>query len=154
MRTLIKALLITLALASQAFAENHQVLMLNAASNNSDHPNVFEPALLFIEPGDTVTFIATDPGHNSASWRGMLPEGAESWNGAIDEELTIEFTIPGIYGYVCSPHYTMGMVGLIVVGGDTSNLEDARRARHQGDARGAFRDLFEQLGAATGAESQ
>ena len=145
MHTLIRTILVTFALSSPAWAENHQVLMLNAASDDAGHPNVFESAFLIIEPGDSVTFVPVDPGHNSASWRGMLPEGAEPWNGGIDEELTITFTVPGVYGYVCTPHYAMGMVGLIMVGNDPMNLEDARRARHQGHARGAFRDLFEQL---------
>ena len=123
----------------------HSVLMLNAACGDPDTPNVFAPALLHVAPGDSVTFQATDAGHNSASKRGMIPEGATPWNGGIDEELTVEFTVPGIYGHICLPHYDWGMVGLIVVGGDLSNLKAAKNVRHPGAARSTFRALFKEL---------
>lgn len=123
----------------------HSILMLNAACGDPDTPNVFEPAILNIETGDTVTFLATYAGHNSASKRGMIPEGATPWNGAIDEELTVEFTVPGIYGHICVPHYEWGMVGLIVVGGDVSNLAAVKKVRHPGSARKVFRSLLKQV---------
>ncbi|MGZ2256556.1 pseudoazurin [Roseobacter sp. A03A-229] len=123
----------------------HSVLMLNAACGDSNTLNVFAPAILRIAPGDSVTFLATDPSHNTASKRGMIPEGAAPWNGAIDEELTLTLTVPGIYGYICLPHYEMGMVGLIVVGDDLSNLAAAKKVRHLGAARTAFRTLLAAL---------
>ncbi|WP_422063083.1 pseudoazurin [Shimia sp.] len=123
----------------------HSILMLNAACSDANTPNVFEPAILRVALGDSVTFIPTDTGHNAASKRGMIPEGAEGWNGAIDEEVTVEFTVPGVYGYICLPHYDMGMVGLIVVGDDLSNLEAAKKVRHPGSARKAFRTLLKEL---------
>lgn len=123
----------------------HSILMLNAACGDSNTPNVFEPAILRISPGDSVTFVPTDAGHNAAAKRGMIPEGAKAWNGAVDEELTVEFTVPGVYGYLCLPHYEMGMVGLIVVGDDLSNLPAAKKVRHPGSARKAFRALLKEL---------
>lgn len=131
--------------ASTAEDGNHTVLMLNADCNDANVINVFEPAILHVEPGESVTFIPTDEGHNAASKRGMIPDGAASWNGAVDEALTITLTVPGIYGYLCLPHYEVGMVGLIVVGNDLSNLASAKKARHPGDARKAFRVLLETL---------
>ncbi|WP_299926423.1 pseudoazurin [uncultured Pelagimonas sp.] len=123
----------------------HSVLMLNAACGDTDTPNVFTPAILHIDLGDSVTFVPTDGGHNAASKRGMIPEGAKPWNGAIDEELTVSFTVPGVYGCVCLPHYEMGMVGVIIVGEDLSNLEKAKKVRHPGAARKAFRRLLSEL---------
>lgn len=124
---------------------HHSILMLNAACGDAQTPNVFEPAILRVQLGDTVTFIPTDKGHNAASKRGMIPDGAEAWNGAIDEKLTVAFAVPGIYGYLCLPHYEMGMVGLIVVDNDLSNLAAVKKLRHPGSARGAFRTLLKQL---------
>ena len=143
----------TLTLAGMAAAplarasQNHRVLMLNtgAGMDGDSHPNVFDPLILYAEPGDTVTFVPSDAGHNAASKRGMLPDGAEAWNGAVDEELTVTLTEPGIYGYLCLPHYEMGMVGLIVVGDTLPNYREAKRVRHPGDARKVFRALFKQL---------
>ncbi|MEL6467515.1 MAG: pseudoazurin [Pseudomonadota bacterium] len=124
---------------------DHTVLMLNADCNDANIVNVFEPAILHIEPGASVQFLATDPSHNTASKRGMIPDGAEPWNGAVDEELVVTLTVPGIYGYLCLPHYDWGMVGLIVVGNDHSNLAAVKKVRHPGDARRNFRALLEQL---------
>ncbi|MGH1467224.1 MAG: pseudoazurin [Cognatishimia sp.] len=123
----------------------HSILMLNTGCGDHKAPNVFEPSILRVNAGDTVTFLATDSGHNSASKRGMIPEGAEPWNGAIDEELKVEFTVPGIYGHICVPHYEWGMVGLIVVGDDLSNLKQVKKVRHPGEASGNFRTLLRQL---------
>ncbi len=128
-----------------AAAEEFEILMLNAATNNAQHTNVFTPDILRVQVGDIVTFIPSDDGHNTASKRGMLPDGAEPWNSPMNEEFSITFAVEGVYGYVCLPHYEMGMVGLIVVGNDLSNLEDAKDVRQLGDARGAFRTLFERL---------
>lgn len=83
---------------------HHSILMLNAACGDAQTLNVFEPAILRISLSDAVTFVPTDAGHNAASKRGMIPEGADAWNGAIDENLTVTFTVPGIYGYLCLPH--------------------------------------------------
>ncbi|MEM9320981.1 MAG: pseudoazurin [Pseudomonadota bacterium] len=135
--------------APPAKAGRHSVLMLNAACADANQVNVFEPAILRIAPGDSVTFLATDAGHNAASKRGMIPAGADPWNGAVDEELTLTLTVPGIYGYICLPHYEWGMVGLIVVGEDLSNLAQAKKVRHPGDARAVFRALFKTLEQAT-----
>ena len=124
---------------------NHAVMMLNADCGDANVLNVFEPAILRVDPGDSVTFVPTDDGHNAASKRGMIPEGAAPWNGAVDGEQTVTLTVPGIYGYLCLPHYEMGMVGLIVVGNDLSNLAAAKKARHPGDARKAMRALLKEL---------
>ncbi len=126
-------------------AEEFRVMMLNSATDDAQHTNVFTPDILQVQLGDTVTFIPTDNGHNTASKRGMLPEGAEPWNGPMDEEFIVTFTVEGVYGYVCVPHYEMGMVGLIVVGDGMANLEDAKDVRQAGSARSAFRALFERL---------
>ena len=55
-----------------ARAAEHEVQMLNKGPEGQR--NWFEPALLRIEPGDTVRFVPTDKGHNSASV--VVPDGA------------------------------------------------------------------------------
>lgn len=82
---------------------------------------------------------------SSGADHGMIPDGATPWNGAVDENLTVEFTVPGIYGHICVPHHEWGMVGLIVVGNDFSNLKSVRKFRHPGSARQVFRALLKDL---------
>jgi pseudoazurin len=104
---------------------------------------VFEPAYLQIEPGDTVTFVPTDPSHNAESIKGMLPEGAESWKGAINQEVTVIFDQEGVYGYKCLPHYAMGMVGIVQVGSTASNLDTAQAVKHPGRAADRMAELID-----------
>ncbi len=124
---------------------HHVIMMLNAACSDDQNINVFEPPILHAATGDVVTFIPTDTGHNTAARRGMIPEGVEPWNGGVDEVVTLEMSVPGVYGYVCTPHYEVGMVGLIIVGNDLSNLDAARSVRQRDRARAAFRALFEEI---------
>ena len=66
-------------LSGSALAESYEVQVLNT---DADGVMVFEPAVLSINPGDSVTFKATNPGHNSESMQGMMPEDAEGWHGS------------------------------------------------------------------------
>ena len=106
---------------------------------------VFEPDLVKVQPGDTVTFVATDPGHDAQSVPGMLPDGAQPFEGQIGKDLTVTFTQPGVYGVKCKPHYVMGMVGLVVVGDPSSNLEAAKQAKNPGKAGKLFTELLGSL---------
>lgn len=123
-------------------AKTHEVRMYSAFPDDPSRANVFDPVFLRIAPGDSVTFVPSDPSHNSASKRGMIPEGAAPWNSGIDEEFTVTLTVEGVYGYICSPHYDMGMVGVIVVGDPSPNLAVARKARNMGKAKSVFRELL------------
>ncbi|MBN9052677.1 pseudoazurin [Shinella sp. PSBB067] len=106
-------------LASPAVAETFEVKMLN---RNATGPMPFEPEYLVIKPGDTVKFLATDPGHNAATIAGMIPDGGKKFVGKINQEIEVTLSEEGIWGIKCSPHFTMGMAMLIQVG-DTPATE-------------------------------
>ena len=122
-----KLLLISLVVFTQInlYSADFVVKMLNQSSSGV---MVFEPAVLEIEVGDTVTFQSTDAAHNSASIPGMIPDGASAWNGQLSRDTSVTFDIPGIYGYQCTPHAMMAMVGVIKVGGDSSNKDSVQAA--------------------------
>ena len=121
-----KLLLITLLITNyHIYAANFDVKMLN---QGQDGVMVFEPSLLKINAGDTVTFKATDAAHNSASIPGMIPNGASSWNGELSRDISVTFDVPGIYGYQCTPHAMMAMVGVIQVDNNTENLDAVKIA--------------------------
>ena len=105
-----------------AFSADHTVEML---SSSNGQMMVFKPAVIQINPGDTVTWKATNPGHNTASINEMSPDSSLQWDGKINEELKITFTKEGVYGYKCTPHYILGMVGIVSVGDNTTNLSSA-----------------------------
>ena len=110
------------------YGANHSVKMLNQGSSGV---MVFEPAYLKINIGDSVTFESTDAAHNSASIPGMIPSSASSWNGGLSKDITVMFDVAGIYGYQCTPHSMMAMVGVIQVGDDKSNLDSAKAVAQQ-----------------------
>jgi len=121
-----KLLLITLLISNyHMYGANFEVKMLN---QGQDGVMVFEPPLLKINAGDTVTFKATDAAHNSASIPGMIPNGASSWNGELSRDISVTFDVPGIYGYQCTPHAMMAMVGVIQVDNNTENLDAVKTA--------------------------
>jgi pseudoazurin len=137
------ALVAALGFAGATAAAEVEVKMLN---KGTEGVMVFEPALVKINPGDTVKFVASDKGHNVETVDGMLPEGGEKFVGKVNEELAITFDKAGVYGYKCKPHYGMGMVGMIVVG-DATNADQAKEAKHPGKAKQAFSNLFDKLAA-------
>lgn len=130
---------IATASASPAAAKDHVVKMLNKGQSGS---MVFEPALIKIAPGDTVTFVATDKSHNAESIAGMLPPGAASFKGKMNQNISVKFNKAGVYGYKCLPHYGMGMVGAVVVGNSSPNLEAAKKVFHPGKAKQVFARLL------------
>ena len=141
-KTLIPAAVFAV-LAGAAAAETYTVEMLNRGEAGA---MVFEPAFIQAQPGDTITFVPADPGHNSATFEGLLPDGAEPWEGEINEEVSVTVTAEGLYAYQCDPHAPMGMVGLIQVGAPT-NLEAVTTAAEElrGKAKERMAELLTQV---------
>ena len=112
-------------MGANAYATDYTVKELNTGAGGSF---VFEPDFLYIQPGDTVHFVATDPGHSSMSY--LVPSGASSWDSGISKDITVTFTQPGVYLYECEPHHTYGMLGVIQVGNAVNKAaaEDAAKA--------------------------
>ncbi len=112
--------------AGAAGAADFEVHMLNKGKDGS---MVFEPALTKVAPGDTVTFVPTDKGHNVESIKDMIPPGAEAFKSKMNETYKVTFTVPGAYAVKCTPHVGMGMVGLVVVGDKPANLDQIRNGK-------------------------
>jgi pseudoazurin len=122
LRTSLAAATLALLAGAAAAQTTHTVQMLN---RGEDGAMVFEPAFVLAQPGDTITFVPTDPGHNAATLDDLVPEGAEPFEGAMNEEVSLTVEAEGLYGVECTPHKGMGMVALIQVGAPT-NLEAAQ----------------------------
>ena len=138
---LISASLAALLLASAAYAENFDVLMLNKGAEGA---MVFEPAFVKAAVGDTVTFISTDKGHNAEGIKGMLPEGVEAFKSAMGEDYVLTLTAEGLYGVKCTPHLSMGMVALIQAGAPV-NKDAVMSVELKGKAKARFEPLLTQI---------
>ncbi len=110
--------------AGVASAAMVEVKQLNAGQGGTF---VFEPGIVRIGVGDFVKFTASDRNHQVTSVRGGIPAAAAAFNSRRNEDYILEFTVPGIYVYECTSHRSLGMVGIIVVGNDTSNLNAVKQ---------------------------
>lgn len=140
-KSLLLAAALVIGLPTMAMAANHEVKMLNKGTAGA---MVFEPELIRIAPGDSITFKSTDPGHNAETIQGMLPAGAEAFIGKTGQDVTVTFTIEGVYGVKCKPHFAMGMVGAVIVG-KPSNLEAVKAVKNPGRAGKKFEALLSGL---------
>lgn len=130
------------AMAGAGFAADHQVQMLNKGEAGM---MVFEPAYVRAEPGDTVTFVPTDKSHNVESIAEILPEGVETFKSKVNDEFILTVTEPGLYGVKCTPHFAMGMVGLIQVGEAPADTEAAKSAKMSKKARERMDEAIAQI---------
>lgn len=112
-------------LSAGAFAAEHIVEMKNSGK---DGAMVFEPGYLQAQQGDTVKFVLADPAHNSVSV--AVPDGADSWSGAMNQEITVTLNAEGVYVYKCTPHAPLNMAGIIQVG-EATNYDAAKAAVEQ-----------------------
>lgn len=113
-----------LVIAAPAAAKEITVQMLNKGKEGA---MVFEPGFIKAAPGDTVKFVATNPGHNAQTIPGMLPAGEAEQKGQMGKDFILKVGKPGVYGIKCLPHFSMGMVALVQVGnGPSANLAAAK----------------------------
>mgnify|MGYP001196008523 CR=1 FL=1 len=113
--------LLLMFLAISVDAENFNIKMVN--TDSSGQIMVFDPPYLKANIGDTVTFIPADALHNTKSVQNLIPSSAAPWEGAMDEKITVELNVEGIYVYQCTPHLALGMIGVIQVGNPV-NLQE------------------------------
>ena len=128
--------------ANLAYAKTVEIDMLN--KDGSGRKMVYSQELIHVDAGDTVKWLPTSKGHNVEFI--AAPEGFDipkkSKNG---KEVAIDFTVPGIYYYWCTPHKGMGMIGLVVVDGDVSNKDAIAKAKALGKSKKKLKALLEEL---------
>ena len=125
--------------AKTLFAGDLTIEMLNKRDDGAKM--VYGTDIARVEVGTTVTWIPTSKGHNVEFIAG--PDGwdlpKKSKNG---KEVSITFDQPGVYLYQCTPHKTMGMIALVVVG-DGDN--DVSKAKVRGKSKKKLEELLKEL---------
>jgi len=112
--------------SSTSFAADITVEMLNKRADGQIM--VYSEDISKIDVGDTITWVPTTKGHNVEFLAG--PDGWEvPKRSKMNKEYSYTFNIPGIYFYQCTPHKGMGMIALVVVGGDTSNKDTIAKVK-------------------------
>jgi len=131
---------LSLLIASPAIAGDVTVEMLNKDADGNRM--VYSQEIVEIAAGSTVIWVPTDKGHNVEIIASPNDMKFKSKNG---KEASVTFETPGIYYYWCTPHKGMGMIGLVVVGGDTSNKAQISKAKAIGKSKKKLKALLEQL---------
>jgi pseudoazurin len=112
-----KKLLSTVALlgllSTPALAADTTVEMLNKRDDGAKM--VYSQDITRIDVGDTVTWTPDSKGHNVEFIAG--PDGWKApKKSKLSKEYAYTFDTPGVYLYQCTPHKSMGMIAIVVVG--------------------------------------
>ena len=134
------ALLFALGISSQALAADAKIEMLNKDADGNKM--VFSEEIVRIGIGDTVTWVPTNKGHNVEMVSSPNNMKFKSKN---NKETSITFEQSGIYYYWCTPHKSMGMIGLVVVGDDISNKDVIAKTKTSGKSKKKLKKLLTQL---------
>ena len=133
--------LITFVLISyESYSETLEIDMLDKLEKEK---MVYSIKVAKINVDDTILWKSVDKGHN-VEFIGM-PDGVKKFKSKINKDVDYTFTIPGVYLYQCTPHKAMGMIGLVVVGEDLSNIDKIKKAKIRGKSKKIFRELLKEL---------
>jgi len=136
-------ILFGLFIANVSFAEDTTVEMLNKLDKRT---MVFSQEIVRVDPGDTVFWKATDPGHNvEFISKNGVPAGVAKFKSKVGKDTEFTFTVPGIYAYWCVPHKTLGMIGFIIVGNDLSNLDSIKKVKFIGKSKKIAKGLIAEI---------
>ena len=139
---MIKLITIIMMFATSSYAADITVDMLNKRDDGGKM--VYSEDISRIDTGEMITWLPTDKGHNVEFIAG--PEGFEiPKKSKLNKEYSMIFNVPGVYLYQCTPHKGLGMIALVVVGGDTSNKDDIANAKTFGKSKKILPNLINQL---------
>jgi pseudoazurin len=142
MRFTLAAILLAIGMGT-AHAEDITIDMLNKRDDGAKM--VYSQDIATIDVGDTITWLPTNKGHNVEFIAG--PDGWEApKKSKLSKEYSYTFDTPGVYLYQCTPHKSMGMIALVVVGDLTQEGVDAiKDAKVKGKSKKKLKELLAEL---------
>ena len=143
MKKLLSTVAVMVALTTSAYAEDTTVEMLNKRDDGAKM--VYSEDITRIDVGDTITWVPTSKGHNVEFIAG--PDGWKApKKSKLNKEVEMTFDTPGVYLYQCSPHKSMGMIAIVVVGELTQEGVDAiKDAKVKGKSKKKLKALLADL---------
>ena len=136
--------LIFVMITTFAYAEEPQTITIDMLNKRDDGAKmVYSEDITRVNVGDTITWVPTSKGHNVQFI--TVPEGVEKIKSKNNKEVSFTFEQEGVYLYVCTPHATMGMLALVVVGDSLENLEDIKKSKVRGKSKKKLKKLMEDL---------
>ena len=128
--------------ATTAYAEDMTVEMLNKRDDGAKM--VYSEDIARIDVGDTITWVPTSKGHNVEFIAG--PDGWKApKKSKLNKEVAITFDAPGVYLYQCTPHKSMGMIAIVVVGKPEEVKDRFKDAKVRGKSKKKLKELLADL---------
>ena len=142
MKKLLSTIAILASFSAPAFAEDITIDMLNKRDDGAKM--VYSEDIARVDVGTTVTWLPKSKGHNVQFMLG--PDGWElPKKSKNNKEFSITFDVPGVYLYQCTPHASMGMIALVVVGDDISNLSAIEQFKARGKSKKKLKKLLGEI---------
>ena len=104
---------------------------------------VYSVKVAKIDVDDKIIWKSVSKGHN-VEFIGM-PKGVKKFKTKINKDAEFIFKKKGVYLYQCTPHKAMGMIGLVIVGNDKSNLDKIKKVKLYGKSKKIFKKLLKEL---------
>ena len=127
--------------SSISLAKTIEIEMLNKLGKEK---MLYSVDVAEIDVGDTITWLPASKGHNV-----HFIAGPDGWDlpkkSKNNKEVAITFDTPGVYLYQCTPHASMGMIALVIVGDDKSNLDAIAKAKVRGKSKKKLKKLLGEL---------
>jgi pseudoazurin len=123
MKKLLSSVALLVILSTTAYAADTTVEMLNKRDDGAKM--VYSEDITRIDVGDTITWVPTSKGHNVEFIAG--PDGWKApKKSKLNKEVEMTFDTPGVYLYQCSPHKSLGMIAIVVVGDGDNDISKAK----------------------------
>jgi len=126
--------------SSISISETLEIDMLNKLGKEK---MVYSIKVAKVNLNDKIIWKSKTKGHN-VEFIGM-PKGVKKFKSKINKDVEYDFKVPGIYLYQCTPHKAMGMIGLVIVGNDKSNLKQIKKVKLRGKSKKVFKELLKEL---------
>ena len=126
-----------------AKAEEKEPLIIEMLNKRGKEKMLYGQDVAKIDVGQTITWTPDSKGHNVQFV--SVPEGVEKVKSKLSKEFSYTFEQEGAYLYVCTPHASMGMIGVVVVGNSDVNLDEVLDYKFRGKSKKKFKKIVKSL---------
>ena len=126
-----------------AKAEEKEPLIIEMLNKRGKDKMLYGQDVARVEVGQTITWTPESKGHNVQFV--SVPEGVEKVKSKLSKEFSYTFEQEGVYLYVCTPHASMGMIGMVIVGESDVNLDEAKDHKFRGKSKKKFKKILKSL---------
>ena len=140
---MIKKIIITLCFIFFSFQLSAKTLEIEMLNKLGKEKMVYSVKVAKIDVDDKIIWKSVSKGHN-VEFIGM-PKGVKKFKTKINKDAEFIFKKKGVYLYQCTPHKAMGMIGLVIVGNDKSNLDKIKKVKLYGKSKKIFKKLLKEL---------